>query len=318
MLTPRGFGEADDSERWFTRTECIVEPELGAAPRLTVQVRCLHYQARGVEAPGAEGESFVPVETVEVDGIPYVAWDEAVERNIDLAPQRLSPGGETVREEHIEFAGGEEAELIRSADGEVVARTIRRRQPVSARVLIVAGGADGDGRFLKVSVTVENSTPWNGTATQLDAIMGRSLVAAHVVLVVDGGCFVSLLDPPEAAQRAVDGCSNDGAFPVLIGAGDVVLSSPIILDDYPDAVLERGRGLYRGPDTDEIHVLRLPPLMDEEKSPAPESDPAVPPAVGTRHSEEMPSALWERLQQAVRLRLPGRNPRFDRGARGDE
>ena len=120
VLTPRVVSEADDSERWFARTECIVEPELGATPRLAVQIRCLHYHERAVEAPETEGESFVPVEAVEVDGIPYVAWDEAVDRIIDLSPRHLLPGDETVREENFEFAGGDPhpaAQRLASSDG---------------------------------------------------------------------------------------------------------------------------------------------------------------------------------------------------------
>ena len=47
--------------------------------------------------------------------------------------------------------------------------------------------------------------------------MRRSLVAVHVLVAVDGGRFVSLLDPPLFAAAAVASCQNGGTFPVLVG-----------------------------------------------------------------------------------------------------
>ena len=47
VLTPRAFSEADGSERWAMRTECLVAP--GASPALSVRVRCLHSQRRRIE-----------------------------------------------------------------------------------------------------------------------------------------------------------------------------------------------------------------------------------------------------------------------------
>ncbi len=47
--------------------------------------------------------------------------------------------------------------------------------------------------------------------------MRRSLIAVHTVLAIDGGSFVSLLEPPPFAEHAVARCNNDGTFPVLIG-----------------------------------------------------------------------------------------------------
>ena len=56
------------------------------------------------------------------------------------------------------------------------------------------------------------------------------------LLGVEGGEFVSLLDPPESLQSDRRECRNEGVFPVLVGEEgqrDTVLASPIILYDYP-------------------------------------------------------------------------------------
>ena len=83
VLFPRAFAEADGYERWRNRTECVVDH--GSSPRLTVRVRGLHVQHRSVEVEGA------PVSEVQVDGVPWVPWDEAVEWEVDLPAVALLP-----------------------------------------------------------------------------------------------------------------------------------------------------------------------------------------------------------------------------------
>ena len=121
----------------------------------------------------------------------------------------------------------------------VVGRTVSAREAVCGLVRIATRAVDGTSRpSLKVaSIVVENTTPWNARrGADRDAAMRRSLVAVHTLLAVDDGSFVSLLDPPPTPQQAVAGCANDGTFPVLVGdeaTDDVMLSSPIILYDFP-------------------------------------------------------------------------------------
>ena len=64
-----------------------------------------------------------------------------------------------------------------------------------------------------------------------------SLVSTHTLLGVEHGEFVSLIDPPERCARGRPRCRNVGAWPVLVGdegQTDTMLSSPIILYDYPE------------------------------------------------------------------------------------
>ena len=63
VLTPRAFSEADGSERWSMRTECLVDPRgAGANADLHVRMRCLQTQRRRVEAlgRGAAGSRSAP------------------------------------------------------------------------------------------------------------------------------------------------------------------------------------------------------------------------------------------------------------------
>jgi hypothetical protein len=297
VLTPRRFSDADGSERWFARTECILDP--GATPALAVRVRCLQVQRRAVEAATAAG--FAARAALEVDGTMYVPWDEAVEHTVDLAPAPLLPLAAAARDHAFHLAAGDEIETLRSGDGTVAGRIVRRREAVDGRVRVAATWADGPGALLKVSVAVENTGDWFQPGARRDDALLRSAVAVHTMLAVDDGAFVSLLDPPVDARQAVAGCANDGTFPVLIGP-DVVLSSPIILYDHPEVAPESPGDLYDATEIDEILALRVLTLTDDEKAEARSTDPRA--AAIIDRCDAMPPELWQRLHGAVRALEP--------------
>ncbi|MGH9306915.1 MAG: hypothetical protein ACRD0I_08560 [Acidimicrobiales bacterium] len=312
VLTPSAFSEADSSERSWTRTECIVEPRperegpsstasshhvRGAT--LMVRIRCLHVQHRGVEAvvDGADGaEEFSPVAMLQVEGQSYVEWDEAIDRVVEVGPVALAPGKKDLVQTFF-FPGGSKTELVASG-GQVVGRVVRTCQPVEGTVRIAVTAADQGSRFLKVITTVENTTDWTGGSTRRDEIMGSCLVAVHTMLAVDGGLFISLLDPPQEAREAVSRCSSDGSYPVLIGEGDVVLSSPIILYDHPEVAPESPGDLYDSTEIDEILALRVLTLTDEEKAEARGTDPRS--AAIIDRCDEMTPEMWDRLHGTIR------------------
>src|SRR4029079_18469709 len=113
--------------------------------------------------------------------------------------------------------------------------------------------------------------------------------------------FVSLLDPPEAFREAAAACSNIGTYPVLAGdegQRDCMLSSPIILYDYPQIAAESPGNLYDGTEIDEILTLRIMTLTDEEKRAARGTDPRA--AAIIDRSDSMPPEIFERLHGALR------------------
>jgi hypothetical protein len=101
-----------------------------------------------------------------------------------------------------------------------------------------------------------------------DQVLLRSMVSVHSIFQVRGGSFVSLLDPPEPLRAAASACVNVGTWPVLVGnkeQTDLLLSSPIILYDYPAVAPESPGDLFDGLEIDEILALRILTLTDEEK-----------------------------------------------------
>jgi len=116
----------------------------------------------------------------------------------------------------------------------------------------------------KVRVTIVNQTTQDESRNHLL----HCLVSAHTILSVSGGQFVSLLDPPHEYREAASNCRNVGTWPALVGVPperDCVLSSPIILYDYPRVAEESPGDLFDATEIDEILTLRILTLSDEEK-----------------------------------------------------
>ncbi len=97
---------------------------------------------------------------------------------------------------------------------------------------------------------------------------GAQMLSTHTLLGVHNGAFVSLLEPPDELKEAAAACRNIATWPVLAGReGEtkLMLSSPIILYDYPQIAPESAGNLFDGTEIDEILTLRVLTLSEEEK-----------------------------------------------------
>jgi hypothetical protein len=272
VLAPPSFCEADGSERSSIRTECILDP--GPAAALAVRIRGLQIQRRDGPVP----------------------WDEGVEHVVDLPVEPMFPLARAAREAPIHLDAGMDVE--ETADGDVT----RRREAVDGLARVHAEWAEGPGALVKVVVTVENRTAWSSPEPTRDQALARSLIGVHTMLAVDDGSFVSLIDPPDFAVDAAKGCVNDGTYPVLIGSGDVVLSSPIILYDHPEVAPESPGDLFDALEIDEILGLRVLTLTEAEKAEARQTDARA--AAIIDRCDEMPPEVWSRLHGAIRTLSP--------------
>ncbi len=116
----------------------------------------------------------------------------------------------------------------------------------------------------KIRVGITNRTAAEPRAN--DILM--CLVSTHTILTLQNAGFVSLLDPPEHLHEAAANCCNVGTWPVLVGRPperDCMLSSPIILYDYPLVADESPGDLFDATEIDEILTLRILTLSDDEK-----------------------------------------------------
>lgn len=268
---PRAFSAESGSDPWSLRTECLVEAQ-GSA-RVSVRLRFLHLIARDVLALGADGAAR-PVASLRLGEREIVAWEEAVEREVE--PAALDLASLADRAVRIDFAFPASHAREDLTDGGLVVGAVERTAHALAGALAISAERAAAGLW-RLSLRVENHTVLTHGECASRALAQRSAFAStHVILSVDGGAFVSLTDPPPAAAQAAQACVNEGLWPVLVGcegARDAMLASPIILYDYPQIAPESPGDLFDSAEIDEILTLRILTMTDEEKREAGAADP---------------------------------------------
>jgi hypothetical protein len=298
VLMPRLWSEHGPDEPWATQTECLLEPE--EATTVRVLVRFLHVQAKTVEVVDVEAGTFHEADTLPVDGSELVPWDEAAELEVTVeAPLARLLEGELATP--FERPGGRRVEPVHDAAGRLVGRTVRRRWPVLGSVKLSAERLEGPYGLVRLRLVLENATAWNDPGADRSVALRHSLVAAHSLIGIDQGVFLSLLDPPEWAKPAAEACQNLHTWPVLIGdegRRDAMLSSPIILYDHPTIAPESPGDLFDATEIDEILTLRTMALTEDEKREARATDERA--AAIIDRVDNMPPELLERLHGAVR------------------
>ncbi len=275
VVMPAGYTAVDPSESAFTQTECVLEHS--GQPTVQVILRFLQVQRRSVE------------------GSPAAAWDEAVEREIEFTVGSAELLGEGHVEDFI-VAGGEDREPLAESGF-----AIRRREPLAGAVSVLATPVPGPWRAVRLRIRVENRTTADPVPQLREEALPRALVAAHMIISVSGGEFISMTDPPIWAQPAVAECENVGGWPVLgdpDGGRQVMLSAPIILYDNPELAPESPGELYDGTEIDEILTLRTLALSDEEKLEARATDPRA--AALIDRVESMDAPTMARLHGTIR------------------
>jgi hypothetical protein len=264
VYVPPGFTATGEPSA--AQTECLAD----GGEVVRVRSRFLHVQARTSE-----------------DAEPY---DEAAEREIDATwPVAGLLEGERVHDTRV--PGGSE-----TVDG-----VTRTWQPLDVRLRAAAERLPGPYGLVRLRLRLENTGAWTGE--ERPEALRHSLVAAHTLIALTGGVFLSLADPPEWARPAAESCANLHTWPVLV-EDDLVLSSPIILADRPAIAPESPGDLFDATEIDEILSLRTLTLTDEEKREARATDPRAAEIVD--RVDAMPPELVERLHGALRSRGPRR------------
>lgn len=278
---PQAFSEAQrGAEPFVMQTECLVESNSIAEPTLSVSVRFLQPLAREVGQLSEPLATWLPnnkvafqvVPEMEVNGRLYQTWQEVTERVMGSPSLLLS---ELVKHSHqtpFSFSASRTLQPIDNEDGTVVGVVARRQATVAGRVEIAAALiAD---HLFKVTVRILNLTELEQTAdalgTEDKSVLMRTFASTHTILTVQDGQFVSLMNPPATYATAVATCENEGTWPILVGdeaaaKRHTLLSSPIILYDYPEIAPESPGDLFDGTEIDEILTLRIMTMTDEEK-----------------------------------------------------
>lgn len=256
VVYPQAYSKTQRSnEPWQMRTECLVSG-LAEKASLDVTMRFLHLLMRTSEATEAYKQNGHPE---------YEAWEEG--RGREVAALNLSLHELIAQPKQVAISFPAE-HLVEEASTEATS-TVRNQKAIAGMMTISVEQVQE--QLFKLSVVIENTTPLESaenTRTLRNQVLLQAFVSTHTILQVQQGTFISLLDPPDALINIAKVCKNEHTWPVLIGhtgEQNAMLSSPIILYDYPQIAPESIGTLFDGTEIDEILTLRIMTLTDEEK-----------------------------------------------------
>jgi hypothetical protein len=235
-IYPQEYSDAQNRrEPGVMQTECLVRDE-SHDTALEITIRFLQPLAREM------GEQ---------------RWLEAIEREVKLSPVPLN---QVIARSHaFKFPAAQ------SIDGAI----IRRSEAINGQIELETHTVNS--ATVKISVRIFNQTQLpEDTIENQDAVLMRTFASTHTILYAPGGKFVSLLDPDPDCIELSGACRNIGTWPVLVGdkekhERDTMLSSPIILYDYPQIAPESAGDLFDSTEIDELLTLRVQALTDTEK-----------------------------------------------------
>jgi hypothetical protein len=240
------------------------------------------------------------VARLEVNGRTFQPWQEAVEEVIEVTEFNLSALCAQPMPRPFRLSAKQEREAIYDEQGLMVGIILREKASLAGMVELAAQRLQ-DGVFKLTTRIVNISRCEDPGAASREEALARSLVSAHTVLEGRSGEFVSLVDPPDAYREFAQACQNIGTWPVLVGVEgqrDTMLSSPIVLYDYPQIAPESPGDLFDGAEIDEILSLRIMTLTDDEKREMRESDERARKIL--QRTETLPEEQLMKLHGALR------------------
>jgi hypothetical protein len=247
----------------FLQTECLFRAPLSA--QLAIHIRFLQIVQRSIgQYRTPQADELDDVDRLVVDGHVHQPWQEAVEQSITYDALAAS---ELLAARRMDFtvpALSSREEL--SEPGGRRGAIVRASRPLAGSLHV--GAERFPDNIIKLRLRLENCTGFDPSREELgrDAALPYSLVSAHMILGIENGEFISLLEPPDAYADLVRGCENIGNWPVLAGNdATTMLASPIILYDYPKIAPESAGNLFDSTEIDEILSLRILTLTDREK-----------------------------------------------------
>jgi hydrogenase maturation protease len=215
--------------------------------------------------------AFQIVPEVRIDGKLYQSWQEAIERELSSGPASVSTLCERAEPNPFCFPPASRMEAIHDGAGLIPAFLLWRHSRIEGFVDVAAERLDDEVFKLTVSCTNVTQTD-EGDLKDDTTILPKVFASTHTILETVNAEFISLLDPPPDCLSFAEACSNNCSWPVLIGergggrSSDTMLSSPIILYDYPQIAAQSPGELFDGTEIDEILTLRVLTMTDDEKS----------------------------------------------------
>jgi hypothetical protein len=255
-IYPKDYSDSQNGgDACVHQTECLVKTT-GDSPSMTVTVCFLHPMMRDTDYLTAEEKVSGGWQECPEPG---ESWQEATEREIEF---NLALGASCDEKPFASPFFISPTLTVENASGQTA---VQRWQDGLEGIIEIENKIVGP-ELHKVTIRVHNLTPMTADECENETtVLMRTFAFTHTILRATGAEFISLADPPNELAETARKCQNIGAWPVLVGdegSGEkhTLLSSPIILHDYPQIAPESG-----GAFLDSAEIDEMPTMADEAR-----------------------------------------------------
>jgi hypothetical protein len=164
-------------------------------------------------------------------------------------------------------------ELVeKKKETETGATAIISSSAINGTLVIEASSVENVPDAFRITINITNTTPVKNAVTiTRDDVFSLSFLSTHTILKTTGE-FISHQNPGEW-KSAIEKCFNINTWPILMDESNrTLLSSPIILYDYPRINPLSAGDLFDSTEIEEALLLHVAMLSDDEKKRIAQSD----------------------------------------------
>jgi hypothetical protein len=258
-----------------TQTECIIQGS--AETTVEITVRFLHLQRKRLLKIDFErfGQNqFQGSDAIEAGGETHSSGWRAIERKIKLGKHKIAELIDHPLKEELTFEDEQSSEMIYHEDGKIAGNIILKQSEISGNVNVLAKPVGIEEEGYKITVKITNTTRADHPEScTRDEIYEQSFLSTNTILQAEEGTFISQADPPETWEKVSETLKNINTWPVLVEKDDrKILSSPIILYDYPEIAPESLGDLFDSTEIEELLLLQIAALPEKEKKEIDQAD----------------------------------------------
>jgi len=174
----------------------------------------------------------------------------------------------------IKFSEVNDSKNINGETDKIIGKQIDRIEEIEGNVIVEACELEGVQNAFRIRVRIMNTTPIESAVTVTrDDVLSQSFLSTHIILSAENGEFISDQDPADSWKPFVRDCKKTNSWPILIDKNNTtVLSSPIILNDYPQINTQSMGNLFDSTEIEEALLLHVNVLSEDEKERIANSD----------------------------------------------
>ncbi len=241
---------------------------------ICICVRFLHLKKIHLFEYADTTNEFVPVDYLDINQRTFQAGWQTIERKVNTGDVQISQLVNNKKTVLICFDKILDTKNIYDEAGKIAAKQIDCVLSIKGSLVIEAAAIENTHNAFRITVNITNTTHVENAETiSRDEILSQSFLSTHIILQTNDASFISHQNPGEKWQSAIAACENMNTWPILIDESNkTMLSSPIILYDYPKLNAQSPGDLFDSTEIEEALLLHVSVLSDDEKKKIRQSD----------------------------------------------